>query len=495
MRPTLRLYQTIAKENIKDLFRQGFRRVLLRSEVGSGKTVIFSDLAYDLASKGTPTMIVCNRQKLVRQSARTLEKYGLKPYILMQSKTPPPGTKLIVASADTLRTREFPDWIRMVIIDECHLASFNKILDQCIARKTSVFDASATPIPNKTNLLHQYYEKIITTKPTYKHIEDGELVMDIYVKTKETPDMAGAKTQKTAYGYDYSSKDVFAAFNKPRIYSGVVNNYLKYAKFKRCVCFCASVEHSKKTAEAFRSQGISAIHLDGSDPEEVREKIQADFEAGMYYVLCNCAIYTFGWDCPSVEVVIVNRATASYELWRQMIGRGARPFGDKAFFLVIDHGGNKDRHGGLVDEVDWTLDPPELKKNKKVGVAPSKLCVNKDCECIIPVQSTICPLCKTPQPQKNKGKEAEGEFVLEIPVHSSSSKTAVWPKRENYPDSEAYIRACIEHAKEKKYHANSAIHHIAGSCQTEGEKLAMLTLYSKVKHYKQGWVQRQISNR
>lgn len=468
---------------------------MLRSEVGSGKTVIFSDLAYSTIQKDTPTMIVCNRQKLVRQSARTLEKYGLKPYILMQTKTPPSDTKLIVASADTLRSRDFPAHIRMVIIDECHLASFNKILDKCLERNLWVLGVSATPVPNKTNLLHQYYERIITTKPTWKHIEDGELVMDIYVKTKDNPDMTGAKTHKTAYGYDYSSKDLFAAFNKPRIYSGVVSNYLKYAKFKRAVCFCTSVEHSKKTAEAFRSQGISAAHIDGSDPEEVRERIQADFEAGKYYVLCNCAIYTFGWDCPSVEVVIVNRATASYELWRQMIGRGARPYGDKSFFLVIDHGGNKDRHGGLVDEVDWNLDPPELRKKSKKGVAPTKLCVNKDCECIIPVQATVCPVCKATQPQKSKGKEAEGEFILEIPVHTPSSKRVDWPKRGDFSDQEAYIRACIQHAKEKNYHANSAIHHIAGSCQSESEKVEMLSLFAKVKHYKQGWLQRQITNR
>lgn len=448
---------------------------------------MFSDIAFDIVQKGNAVMVVCNRQKLVRQSANTLRKYGLKPYILMQTRNPSVDEKIIVASADTLRSRPFPPQVKMVIIDECHLASFTKVLDVCKEKQLHVLGVSATPVPNKTNLLHEYYQTIITTKPTIEHIKDGELVMDIYVKTEAGPDVSGLKTHKTAYGYDYSSKDLFTAFDKPKIYDGVVTNYLKYAKFKRAVCFCTSVEHSKKTAEAFRQHGISAAHIDGSDPEEVREKIQADFEEGKYHVLCNCAIYTFGWDCPSVEVVIVNRATASYELWRQMIGRGARPYGDKSYFLVIDQGGNRDRHGTLPEEIEWNLLPPDRKKKTKKGVAPVKSCINNDCGCLIPVQSTVCPICGTKQPQKGKGQLAEGSFVLEVPELISSPPAASWPKKSDFPSEQDFICATIEYAKNKGYNANYPIHIILKQATDEADKLRLLQEYSKAKHYSKGW--------
>ena len=501
-KPVLRDYQSGAKENIKIAFSQNFRRVVLRSEVGSGKTTVFSDLAYHTVLKGNCVMVVCNRQKLVRQSAKTLKKYGLNPYILMQSKTPPPGTKIIVASADTLRTRDFPEWVNFVIIDECHLASFNAVLDVCVERNLYVLGVSATPVPNKKNRLHEYYQKLICTKPTYQHIADGELVQDIYVKAVVDIDTTGLKTQTYAYGTDYSSKDIFRMFDRPKMYDGVVSNYLKYAKHKKAVCFCASVEHSKKTAEAFRAHGISAAHIDGSDPEEVREQIQADFEAGKYFVLCNCAIYTFGWDCPAVEVVIVNRTTASYELWRQMIGRGARPYGDKTFFLVIDQGGNKDRHGSLANEIEWSLDPPDKKRKKssKIGVAPTKICVNKNCECLIPAQATVCPVCKTAQPSK-KGKLHQADFIIDIPDQNLSEKSipsppqkVEWPKKSEYPNDSEFIAACIDFAAKRNYHANYAIQMIAKNSTSNEEKIHLLHEYARVKKYKMGWV-RHASNR
>jgi DNA repair protein RadD len=488
MRPILRNYQSGAKENIRNAFSAGRKRVVLRSEVGSGKTVMFSDLCYDVIQKGKCVMVVCNRQKLVRQSAKTLRAFDLNPYILMQSGMPPAGTKLIVASADTLRHRTWPSWIDMVVIDECHLASFTNVLEKAVELGIYVLGVSATPIPNKSNRLHEFYQQMICTKPTIDHIRDGELVMDIYVKADTSVDTSGLKTHSYAWGNDYSSKDLFALFDRPKIYDGMVANYLKYAKFKKAVCFCASVEHSKKSAEAFRAHGISAAHIDGADPEEIREKVQADFEAGKYHVLCNCAIYTFGWDCPAVEVVIVNRATASYELWRQMIGRGARPYGEKEYFLVIDQGGNKDRHGSLSCEVQWNLDAPDKKKKLKKGVAPMKACSNKDCGCLIPVQSTVCPICKTAQPTKKAAALSEAEFILEVPDAISPTPTMVWPKRDSYKGDLDFIAACIDFAATKKYHANFALNMVIKSAANEAEKIELMKQYAKAKHYKQGWV-------
>ena len=486
----LRDYQETAISNIRNEFANKRKRIVLRSEVASGKTVMFSHLAKLSMAKGNNVMVVCNRQKLVRQSAKTLMALGLKPTILMQSKLNG-KPNLIVASADTLRHREWPEWVNMVIIDECHLASFTYVLQQATERNLWVLGVSATPVPNKSNRLHDFYQSLICTKPTSQHILDGELMFDVYVKAKYSPDTKGLKTSKTAYGNDYSTKDLFGLFNKPKVYDDMIANYIKYAPFKKAVCFCTSVEHSKLTAENFRAHGISAAHIDGNDPEEVREKVQADFEAGKYHVLCNCAIYTFGWDCPSVEVVIVNRATASYELWRQMIGRGARPFEGKTFFIVIDQGGNYDRHGSLVDELDWSLEFEPKKKSAKKKVAPMKLC--KHCEAIIPAQSNICPICKQAQPQKAKSL-ATAEFELVAPTIQTPPIKKTWPKRIDFDSDENFVKSAIQFAADMKYHANAALNFILAQTPAEN-KVAIMQTYSKVKNYKPGWSERQMQLR
>ncbi len=466
------------------------RLFLLGDFTVTHNTVIFSHLAIRSLQKGKNVMIVCNRQKLVRQSAKTLKAEGVNPYILMQNKVVG-KPQLIVASADTLRHRNWPDHIDIVIIDECHLANFTQVLDECLNRGIYVLGVSATPIPNKSNRLDHYYQKMITTKSTAQHILDGELVFDVYVKAKYTPDTKGLKTHKTAYGNDYSSKDVFSLFNKPKVYDDMIKNYLTYTPYKKAVCFCASVEHSKLTAENFRAHGISAAHIDGSDPEEVREKIQKDFEDGKYHVLCNCAIYTFGWDCPAVEVVIVNRATSSYELWRQMIGRGARPFGDKTHFVVIDQGGNFDRHGSLVSEIEWSLTPPsKKKKSDKVKPAPMKHC--KHCDAIIPASSTLCPVCNKAQPQKEK-ELAKAEFELVTPEIAPKKE---WPSRKDSKDDIEFVKKCIEFGAAMKYHQNAALHRVLASFEPNEKGLA-LRIFAQVKSYKPGWVaqQQKLSNR
>lgn len=433
-------------------------------------------------------MVVCNRQKLVRQSEKTLKRMGLAPKVLMQNKlygNPP----LIVASADTLRHRNWPEHVKIVIIDECHLASFTGVLEDAMNKGVYVLGVSATPIVNTSNKLDVFYQVMLKTKATAQHILDGELMFDVYVKAKYTPETKGLKTQKTAYGNDYSSKDIFSIFNKPKVYDDMIQNYLKYTPFKKAVCFCASVEHSKLTAENFRAHGISAAHIDGSDPEDVREKVQADFEAGKYHVLCNCAIYTFGWDCPMVEVVIVNRATSSYELWRQMIGRGARPYGEKTHFVVIDQGGNYERHGSLIDEVEWSLDPPaKKKKSDKLKVAPRKLC--KHCEAIIAANATTCPLCGKEQPQK-KAELATAEFELVAPTISSPIEKKSWPKRGDFQNDSEFIKKCIEFASQMNYHQNSALQAVLRQFE-QPEKVVALRLYQQAKQYKNGWAEHQM---
>jgi type I site-specific restriction endonuclease len=69
--------------------------------------------------------------------------------------------------------------------------------------------------------------------------------------------------------------------------------------------------------------------------------------------LTSVSILTTGFDEPSVETIILNRATRSLTLYFQMIGRGSRIFGDKRSFQVVDLGNNVARFGPWSQPVDW----------------------------------------------------------------------------------------------------------------------------------------------
>jgi type I site-specific restriction endonuclease len=64
-------------------------------------------------------------------------------------------------------------------------------------------------------------------------------------------------------------------------------------------------------------------------------------------------ILTTGFDEPTVETIILNRATKSLTLYYQMIGRGSRKLPNKDNFTVIDLGNNAARFGLWSEAVNW----------------------------------------------------------------------------------------------------------------------------------------------
>ena len=70
----------------------------------------------------------------------------------------------------------------------------------------------------------------------------------------------------------------------------------------------------------------------------------ADFDAGKYNVLCNSMLLTEGWDCPSVDCVVVLRPTKVRSLYSQMVGRGTRLSPGKTDLLLLDFLWMTDKH-------------------------------------------------------------------------------------------------------------------------------------------------------
>ncbi len=141
-----------------------------------------------------------------------------------------------------------------------------------------------------------------------------------------------------------------------------------------------------------------------------RERILADFRDGIFPVLNNCGILTTGYDEPSIDAIIMNRATMSLPLWLQCQGRGSRPFPNKLNFTVIDFGGNHDRHGLWNEQREWSLKPPRKKGPAKA--APVKRC--PACQAMLPASVMVCEYCDYEFPPAASSELAEGVAVLKI---------------------------------------------------------------------------------
>ena len=455
----LRPYQQLAKDDLRRLFTSGHKRVIMCKPTGSGKTVTFASMASDAVKKGNKVAIVVDRKELLDQAAAKLKAYGLMPQIIRGKNRINYQSRAFVATVQTLIRRPQPD-INLLIIDEAHKQTFDKLLALPDYDKTFVIGATATPMRSgRMNQLSDNYTHIVEPVTIGELIADGFLVPAItYAAKSGGADLSGVRTKLG----DFEKKGLFDAFNKAPLYDGVVIQYRKFSDGDRVICFNINVEHSQKTAQAFIEAGYTAKHCDGSMPEKERELILKEWRLGLFDVLCNCDLFTTGFDEPTIETVIVNRATQSVPLWLQMCGRGSRPAQGKSEFKIIDMGANVYRLGFWEQEREFSL---THETRKKKGEAPVKECdpTYQDehglvgCGAVVPASATKCKHCGLTFPKK--------ERKLEVAEFGQVSD-----ERQPLPE------------------------HLAGKMYSQ-MTIAELDEVRKLRKYNLGWLVRQVANR
>jgi superfamily II DNA or RNA helicase len=236
-----------------------------------------------------------------------------------------------------------------------------------------------------------------------------------------TVDMKGVKIKCGDYDKTESDK----RFNNKKIIGDVLENWLAKAEGRKTIVFSTSVKHSIAIKEAFLSAGISAEHLDANSTDEERQEVLYNFRHGELKVVTNCQLFTEGYDADFVGCIVLARATKSFPLYVQMVGRGQRIFPGKEDFFVFDHGGNIDRHGFISDPVTWSLDGKELawKKPKKEKKEKKPVTCSA---CKLIFQGSICPDCGTEV--QSHGKDVE-TIDAELEEIKPGKKATVADKR------------------------------------------------------------------
>lgn len=475
----LREYQQESKNEARRLYREGHRRVILCKPTGSGKTVTFASIASDAVKKGARVAILVDRKELLDQANEKLKAYGLRPQIIRGKNRINYQSKCFVATVQTLINRPQPD-LNLLIIDEAHKQTFDKLLALDSYDKTFVIGATATPMRSgRMKQLSDNYTAMIEPVTIGELIADGFLVPAItYAAKAGGADMSSVKTKLG----DFDKKTMFDAFNKAPLYDGVVDQYRKFSDGERAICFNINVEHSENTAEAFNASGVSAKHCDGSMTEKVREGILREWRLGLFDVLCNCDLFTTGFDEPTIETVIVNRATQSVPLWLQMCGRGSRPSSGKPEFKIIDMGANVYRLGFWEQEREFNL-THETKKKK--GEAPVKECdptigdINGliGCGAVVPASATSCKHCGFVFPVKER-KLVVGDFG------QVTDKNNVLPERlAKLKFKEMSLSELDEVRKIRKYNLGWLVRQVATRDDLTLEQL------QEFKGYKKSWVE------
>lgn len=340
----LRPYQQKAKDAVFEQWDNGIRKTLLVLPTGCGKTIVFAKVTEDCVRKGERVLILAHRGELLDQAADKLKKTtGLNSAIeKAESSCLGSWFRVVVGSVQTLmrekRLGQFPeDYFNTIIIDEAHHCisdSYQKVLKHF--PEAHVLGVTATPDRGDMRNLGQYFESLAYEYTLPKAIKEGYLTP---IKALTIPlkiDMSGVSVQAG----DFKASDIGTALD-PYL-EGIAQEMQKYCADKKTVVFLPLVKTSQKFRDVLNNYGFRATEVNGDSQD--RAEILSDFESGKYNVLCNSMLLTEGWDCPSVDCVVVLRPTKVRGLYCQMVGRGTRLSPGKEHLLLLDFLWHTERH-------------------------------------------------------------------------------------------------------------------------------------------------------
>ena len=340
----LRPYQEEAKESIFEEWDKGVLKTLLVLPTGCGKTVVFAKVAEDCVRRGDRVLILAHRGELLEQAADKIAKVTGLGCATEKAEQSCRGSwfRITVGSVQTLmrekRLGQFQaDYFNTIIIDEAHHCisdSYQKILQHF--GSAHVLGVTATPDRGDMQNLGQVFDSLAYEYTLPKAIKEGYLAP---IKALTIPlqlDLSGVSMQSG----DFKAGDIATALD-PYLYQ-IADEMEKYCKDRKTVVFLPLVKTSQKFKDILNEKGFCAAEVNGESRD--RAEVLEAFDRGDYNVLCNSMLLTEGWDCPSVDCVIVLRPTKVRSLYSQMVGRGTRLCEGKDHLLLLDFLWHTERH-------------------------------------------------------------------------------------------------------------------------------------------------------
>ena len=343
MNITLRPYQEEARTKIKDEWDKGNKKTLLVLPTGCGKTIVFAMIAADMVKKGKRVLILAHRAELLEQAADKIRKSTGLICSVEKAEESCIGSwfMITIGSVQTLQkekrlSRFSNEHFDVIIVDEAHHCisdSYQRVLNYF--NTANVLGVTATPDRGDMRNLGEYFETLAYEYTLPKAIKEGYLSP---IKALTIPlklDLSGVAMQSG----DFKAGDLGTALD-PYL-EQIAKEMSNYCKGRKTVVFLPLVKTSQKFTGILNQIGFNAAEVNGNSDD--RAEILKDFDENKYNVICNSMLLTEGWDCPSVDCVII-RPTKVRSLYSQMVGRGTRLYPGKENLLLLDFLWHTERH-------------------------------------------------------------------------------------------------------------------------------------------------------
>ena len=330
--------------------------LLYQLPTGGGKTVVFSEIARRYIERtGRKVVVLTHRIELSLQTSKMLKGFGVKNKIInseVKELTDQDNYMCFVAMVETLNNRLQEEKVEinnigLVIIDEAHYNSFRKLFK--FFKASTILGVTATPLSSNIKLpMKDNYQKLIVGESI------GALIKKKFLAEANMYNYdVSLQSLKLGISGDYTVKSSDELYGNQSMLGKLLSAYKEIAEGTKTLIFNNGINTSRYVYETFKKAGYNIRHLDNKNTASERKEILDWFTNTPGAILTSVSILTTGFDEPTVETIILNRATRSLTLYFQMIGRGSRILPNKDKFTVVDMGNNVARFGMWDAPIDW----------------------------------------------------------------------------------------------------------------------------------------------
>nr|UWG91071.1 MAG: U3 small nucleolar RNA-associated SSU processome protein 25 [Bacteriophage sp.] len=364
----LRPYQEEARAKVQREWKEGRKRTLLVLPTGCGKTIVFSKIIEDRVKMGERVLVLAHRSELLEQASDKLMTATGLGTALEKAENTSTGSwfRVVVGSVQTMqrekRLSQFPpNHFDTIVIDEAHHAisdGYQRVLEHF--GEANVLGVTATPDRGDMRNLGSYFDSLAYEYPLVDAIKSGYLSKITAITIPLELDISTVGQQAG----DFKVSEIGTALD-PYL-EQIADEMVKQCKDRKTVVFLPLVKTSQKFREILNAKGFKAAEVNGESKD--RAEILEEFDKDKYNVLCNSMLLTEGWDCPTVDCVVVLRPTKVRALYSQMVGRGTRLAPGKENLLLLDFLWHTERHE-LCRPAHLIASSPEVAKKMTENMA------------------------------------------------------------------------------------------------------------------------------
>ncbi|MGL4992268.1 MAG: DEAD/DEAH box helicase [Sarcina sp.] len=335
--------QKRAIESLKRLREHGENKSLVIAATGTGKTYMS---AFDVREyKAKRMLFIVHREDILRKAINDYKKIIIdKTFGLFTGNIKEKNVDYLFATIQTIsKYYEIfnEDEFDYIIIDEAHHAispTYKAVLEYF--KPKFLLGMTATPERTNGEDIFDIFDSNIALEIRISEALEQNLVAPFHyfgITDIESIDYSKININ------DIDKVAKILQINERVDFIIEKMNFYGFDGDKRkCIGFCANIEHARYMEEEFCMRGIHSKALVGSDSIDTRKKYITKLEDDKdnLEVIFTVDLFNEGVDIPSINSILMLRPTQSPIIFIQQLGRGLRRYENKDFLTVLDFIGN-----------------------------------------------------------------------------------------------------------------------------------------------------------